>query len=406
VTRAVMLAGLRKRLFDLALAARIAVAAVVRFGLAGAFRQLRAYLRDNRNVVAGAADRYVRRGRDTYAASALPPLASRAFLDYLVEEVATFNGRRLSPMVMALVSVSSRCPYRCRHCYAADQLRAEEAVPLDRIVAAVADVGRLGLPNVFLTGGEPMMRRDDLPAILAPARDAGVASWLVSTGFGMDRDALGALLPFGLAGVVISLDSRDPERTNAAKGHPEAFARATAAIRAASDIGLLVSVDCVAGPEVVDPAEYRSFLRFLASLGVHFVNFLPLQRTGGVLRHGVPAIGTDGFRRLEALMDASNRGRANRDLPIAYSPMVFEHTRGCVAGQQFVYVDPLGDVRPCPFLPEPAGNVRDVPLREIVERVRGGGERAGCYTAYEGLPAVTRLEGKPKAAAGAPEEGT
>jgi MoaA/NifB/PqqE/SkfB family radical SAM enzyme len=390
------LTGFRKRLFDVGLFFRIAWAAVRRFGPWGAIREFRQYLSDNRNLMTGASDRYVRRGRAVYAAGALPPLNSRVFVDFLLEEVHTFNHQRLGPMLVGLLSASSRCPYRCQYCYALDDLRHEEVVPAEALARAVADLGRMGVPIVFLTGGEVMMRREELPIILAPAREHGMAVYLVSSGWNMDRQALERLLPYNLTGVVISLDSRREERAVASKGHKEAFAHAVGAIRAAGELGLLVAVDCIATTETLE--DFDPFLDFLADLGVHFVNFLAPHRAGGVLKYDFPVISTEQFRDLDRLMLRNNRGRRHRRRPIAYSPMVWEHHRGCVAGQQFLYVNPLGEVRPCPFLEEPVGNIRHTPLAEIVALLRAGGERRGCYSMYEGLPALTRLGKLPKSA--------
>jgi MoaA/NifB/PqqE/SkfB family radical SAM enzyme len=386
--------GFSKRAFDVGLSLRIAGAAAARFGLFGAVGEFARYLRDNRNVFGGTSDRYVRRGRDVYVAGALPPLSSRVSVDYLLDEIQTFNHRQLAPMVMALLSVTSRCPYRCRYCYALDELRQGEAVPAEALARAVGDLGRMRIPTVFLTGGELMMRREELPVILAPAREHGTAVYLVSSGWGMDRAALEALLPYNVVGVVVSLDSRREDRVREAKGHPDAFAHALAAIRAAREVGLLVGVDCIATTEILE--DFEAYVDFLSGLEVHFVNFLAPHRVGGVEKLGFPVITTDQFKVLEALMQASNRGRVHRGRPIAYSPMVWEHSRGCVAGQQFVYVDPLGNVRPCPFLQETAGNIRDTPLSEIVSRVHAGGERRGCFSFYERLPSRTRLGNLPK----------
>ena len=84
-------------------------------------------------------------------------------------------------------------------------------------------------------------------------------------------------------------------------------------------------------------------------------------------------------------MDRVNCGRAHRDDPIAYSAVVWERRRGCSAGQQFLYVDPRGDVRPCPFLKLPAGNIVDTPIEEVIDAMRAVGEQGGCYGQYEGL---------------------
>jgi MoaA/NifB/PqqE/SkfB family radical SAM enzyme len=393
MSRVSFVTGIGRRWFDLTLSFRVLAAGARRLGLVAFPRELSRYLRDNRNLLAGAADRYVQRDGQIYAAAALPPLSSRAFVEYLCDEVETFNHKKLSPIVMALVSVTCRCPYRCAYCYALEELRDEEVVPAAALARSLADLERLKIPTVFLTGGEVMMRREELPTILEPCRASGTAVWLVSSGWGMTREALEGLLPSGLCGVVISLDSCREDEVRKMKGHPDAFKNALGAIEAATSLDLLVSVDCIATPRLLEPGELEAFMEFLASRGVHFVNFLPLQKTGGALREKVPFLTTQQFMELDRLMRAANRGRRHRGWPLAYSPMVWEAQRGCTAGQQFVFVNPLGEVRPCPFLREPVGNIRDTPLAEVVGRMRGGGERQGCYVMYAGLPTRTRLGG-------------
>jgi len=385
-----VVSGAGKAWIDAHLAARVACAGIRRMGPARFVRELRAYLRDNRNLLKGSADRYVRRGRHVYAASALPPLDDPRFLDYLFEEVVSFNAHRMSPLVFALLSVSSRCPYRCRHCYALDELRAEEVVPVEALESAIRDLGELRVPSVFLTGGEAMMRKDDLPRLLRAARESGVDAWLVTSGWGCDRDSLAPLAALGLLGVVVSLDSADPARAIESKSHRDAFTNAVTCIAAARDLGLIASVDCMVGPDLLEEAGFDAYLAFLQSLGVHFVNFFPPHRIGGAATHDVPPLSTPDLKRLESLMDRNNRGAANRHRPIAYSAVVWEAGRGCVGGQQFVYVNPLGEVRPCPFLPKPAGVITQTPLREIVAAIRGAGEQPGCFDLYDGLPEAFR----------------
>lgn len=386
----VVLSGWRKGLFDAGLALRVAFAGSRRLGLRRFVRELRAYLRDNRNLLKGSADRYVRRGRDVMAASALPPLNDPRFLDYLLDEVTSFNAGRLSPLVFVLLSVSARCPYRCRYCYALDDLRNEEVVPVESLEAAIRDLGRLRVPSVFLTGGEAMMRKDDLPRLLAAARESGVDAWLVTSGWGCDRASLAPLVDLGLRGVVVSLDSADPALAIESKSHKDAYANATTCIAAARDLGLVVSVDCMVGPDLLTDEGFGAYLAFLQSLGVQFVNFFPPHRIGGAAKNDVASLTTAELKRLEALMERNNRGAPNRDRPIAYSAVVWEAGRGCVGGQQFVYVNPLGEVRPCPFLPKPIGTITQVSLADIIRRLRARGEQPGCFDLYDGLPEAFR----------------
>jgi MoaA/NifB/PqqE/SkfB family radical SAM enzyme len=380
-----VLRGPRKWLVDLWLMVRVVVRGLGALGPLGLIRELRAYLRDNRNLLDGSADRYLLRDGEVFAASAMPAVNSGRFVRYLLDEIVTFNHKQPSPMFFALLSTSSRCPYRCRHCYALSELGDEEVVPVDALERTIRGLASRDVRNIFLTGGEVMYRADELPALLAATADDVDAFWLVSTSWRMDRAALEPLLPHKLKGVVISLDGHHEAQVNKLKGHREAFANAVSAIRAAVDLGLLVSVDCMVDAELLDENEYLDYIAFLRGLGVHFVNFFPAHTIGGVEKYDIPTLSNEQLLHLEALMDRVNCGRAHRDDPIAYSAVVWERRRGCSAGQQFLYVDPRGDVRPCPFLKLPAGNIVDTPIEEVIDAMRAVGEQGGCYGQYEGL---------------------
>ncbi len=390
-----LVTGWAKRTVELRLTWRLLREGRYRWGLVGFLRELWRYLRDNRNIFVGAGAHYVKivDRNEIYAATALPPINRRRFVDYVLDEIESFNRRGMAPLVFTLLSVSSRCPYRCPYCYAQGELCGEsEALSIDTIVAAISDLRSWRVPSVFLTGGEPMMRKDELPQLLERCRTLRTAFWLVTTGWDVDLPFLERMKPMGLRGLVISLDSSDPAAAVRSKGHPEAFDVAMGAIQAAHDAGLVVSVDTMvpAGSPLLEQAGYDAFLDFLTERGVHFLNLFPPHPSGAAEAHDLPALPAEDIHRLEALMKASN-GRQGTQ-PLAYAAIVWEFRRGCVGGQQFIYIDPQGEVRACPFLKRSAGNIRTETLAKVLTRLRGQGEQFGCFTAFEGLEASKRTD--------------
>jgi uncharacterized radical SAM superfamily Fe-S cluster-containing enzyme len=69
-----------------------------------------------------------------------------------------------------LLEVTRRCNLACKFCF--ENSRAEADPPLQQIKDWIADLVRPGQTLVQLSGGEPCMR-DDLPAIIAYAKEAG-----------------------------------------------------------------------------------------------------------------------------------------------------------------------------------------------------------------------------------------
>lgn len=369
--------GTEKALLEARIVGALLARGVAWAGPAAFGRAFRDYLRSPRNLLRGGPGRYVRsRYGEVFAATAMPPLNDPSFPDLVAEEVMAIAEGRPLPLLFGLLSVSSRCPYRCPHCYALPELGPEEAVPLEALVQAVRDLAEAGARAVFFTGGEPLMRVEDLPVLVRTAREAGLRCFLVTTGHRADREVLARLAEGGLAGVIVSLDGRDAATVARSKGNPGAFDVAVSALRAAVQVGLLASVDCMVGPEVLDPEGFDRYLDFVGDLGVHFVNFFPAHPSGGAAVHGRFGLTPAEHARLESLMARNNRGARPR--PLAWSAAVWEAPRGCVGGHQFIYVNPLGQVRACPFLPRPVGDIVQGRLRDILATLRTGPAPSGC----------------------------
>src|SRR5262252_2597712 len=79
-------------------------------------------------------------------------------------------GRRLRSL---RVSVTDRCNLRCRYCMPEAEyvwLALEELLTFEELRELVSAFPELGLDNVRLTGGEPLMR-SDLPRLVRTLRE-------------------------------------------------------------------------------------------------------------------------------------------------------------------------------------------------------------------------------------------
>ena len=81
----------------------------------------------------------------------------------------------------------------------------------------------LGVLQLALTGGEPMLRRD-LDALVAAGRDAGLYSTLVTGATLFTRERAEQLKEAGLDHVQVSVQSPDPEENDRIAGN-RSFAR-------------------------------------------------------------------------------------------------------------------------------------------------------------------------------------
>src|SRR3954468_13691102 len=108
------------------------------------------------------------------------------------------------------VSVTDKCNFRCTYCMPAEGLEwlgRDEILSFEEIARLVGVLAQLGVDEVRLTGGEPLVRRD-LPALVKMlAETAGVRDLSLTTnGVLLDRLA-GPLVEAGLQRLNVSLDS-------------------------------------------------------------------------------------------------------------------------------------------------------------------------------------------------------
>ena len=108
------------------------------------------------------------------------------------------------------VSVTDRCNFRCQYCMPAEGLPwldREEILTFEEIARLVGLFGAMGVHDVRLTGGEPLVRRDfpRLARMLADIDDVHDLS-VTTNGYLLERDAE-ALVDAGINRFNVSIDS-------------------------------------------------------------------------------------------------------------------------------------------------------------------------------------------------------
>jgi cyclic pyranopterin phosphate synthase len=128
------------------------------------------------------------------------------------EQLVDGHGRHIADV---RVSVTDRCNFRCQYCMPAEGLpwldRAE-ILRFDEITRVVGVLAQMGVHDVRLTGGEPLVRRDfPVLAGMLAAVD-GVTDLSVTTnGYLLERDAE-ALVRAGVHRFNVSIDSLQRDR--------------------------------------------------------------------------------------------------------------------------------------------------------------------------------------------------
>jgi cyclic pyranopterin phosphate synthase len=129
-----------------------------------------------------------------------------------VEPLVDGHGRLISDL---RVSVTDRCNFRCQYCMPADGLPwldREDILRFEEIERVVRVLAGMGVTDLRLTGGEPLVRREFPRLVSMLSRVDGIQDLSLTTnGYLLERDAA-ALVDAGITRVNVSIDSLQRDR--------------------------------------------------------------------------------------------------------------------------------------------------------------------------------------------------
>lgn len=236
-------------------------------------------------------------------------------------------GRRATDLRISLID---KCNLRCTYCMPADGLpwlAKEQLLTLEEVTRIVrVGVRDLGIRELRLTGGEPMVRKD-LVDIIAAIRSEhpDLPISMTTNGVGLDTKAQ-ALKDAGLTRINVSLDTLHAE-VFAELTRRDHFPRVLAGIDAALAVGLTpVKINAVLMRGVNDH-EAGPLLRWALERGLElrFIEHMPLDADKKWVRDGL-------------VTAAEIREQLSEEFHLEVSP---EHRNGAPA-ERFIVTDASG----------------------------------------------------------------
>lgn len=129
-----------------------------------------------------------------------------------MEPLVDSYGRRIKSM---RISITDKCNFRCTYCMPAEGLpwlKKAEILSYEEIVRISKVAASMGIEQIRLTGGEPLVRRD-VPDLVRQLRQLpGLRSLSLTTNGVLLKDQAKALAEAGLTRINVSLDSLSREK--------------------------------------------------------------------------------------------------------------------------------------------------------------------------------------------------
>ena len=271
-----------------------------------------------------------------------------------------------------IAELSYQCPLHCPYCSNPVDIgdpKHRRELETEDWVRVFAQARGLGVLQLALTGGEPMLRRD-LAALCEGAREAGLYSSLITAGTLFTRERAEALRAAGLDHVQISIQSPNPEENDRIAGN-RSFEKKIASARVAKELGFPLTINCVLHRQNLDRIE--ELLELALELGAQRLELANTQYYGWAVINQEALMPS--WEQLQRGEEAVKRFRERVgpavDVLWVLPDFYEELPKPCMGGwgRTAMVITPGGDVLPCQAASTIPGlefaNVREHPLEWI-----------------------------------------
>jgi pyrroloquinoline quinone biosynthesis protein E len=295
----------------------------------------------------------------------------------MVASVTSSPDASAEPRPYTLVAeLTYRCPLACVYCSnPLDFARHRDELDTETWLRVLGDAEALGVVQLNLSGGEPLLRKD-LEPLVAEAERLQLYTNLITSGLPLARARLADLRDAGLDNVQLSLQDVTPEGAERISSKA-AFEHKLEVARWVKELGLPLTLNVVLHrenlprvPEIIALAE---------SLGADRLELANTQYLGWALPNRAALLPTAEQLATARACAAEARQRLAGKMELLFvTPDYYaERPRPCMDGwaRRFMLVSPTGLVLPCHLAHTLPGlewwSVRDRSLAEIWGRSPG-----------------------------------
>lgn len=316
----------------------------------------------------------------TRMADRLPAESFDTFIDLcrsidLVDGQGQFAGRlvrnrpsiaHLSAPLRVYLSCTKACNFSCQHCYSASGNPYPDELTTAEIKELVDEMARIGSYQLFIGGGEPLVRAD-LPEIIRHANLREVTTAMSTNAVAATPAVIKSLQGLRIESVKVSMEGAGPASYDAIRGEPGAFRAALRGIANLRELAVPIYLHRVfMQPNV---AEARALVRLAEQVDVDLVVLDTIMPVGRAAERPELLLNPGEMARLWDEVEAL---RADTKITLQIRRRVpFERSKylgaGCTCGQTTCHVDARGNVAPSAFLQgiKTAGSIRQQSLQRI-----------------------------------------
>lgn len=264
---------------------------------------------------------------------------------------------------LILMDPTSACNLHCTGCWAAEYGN-KLNLTYDEMSDIVKQGKELGIHFYMFTGGEPLVRRDDIIKLCKEHNDCEFLAF--TNGTLVDQKFCDEMKSVGNLMLAISLEG-SPEVNDFRRGEG-VYGRVMDAMDLLKENGLIFGTSICYTSKNCESVTSREFIDLMVSKGCRYAlyfHYMPVGNDASVELLPTP----------EQRIATKNRIRAIRNLEHGEGLFTMdfqndgEYMDGCIAGgRNYFHINANGDAEPCVFIHYSDSNIREHSLLEILKR--------------------------------------
>ena len=211
-----------------------------------------------------------------------PGYGSKAFKSFFEGEANRVvpHLKKTNRFTNIFIAFTKKCPLQCEHCFEWDTLNSKEKLSLTDIKNIIVKFQDKGTSQIQLTGGEPLLRINDIVEILKSTRPE-TEFWVLTSGYNLtDENARRTSKNAGLTGVAISLDHFDPKQHNQFRSFNKSYEWVETAVKSSLAVNLVTALSVCVTRAFVTKENLMQYAELAKQLGVSFIQILEPKAVG------------------------------------------------------------------------------------------------------------------------------
>lgn len=247
-----------------------------------------------------------------------------------------------------IAELTYRCPLRCPYCSnPLDFARHGDEIDTDTWLRVFHEAEALGVVQLHLTGGEPLLR-DDLELLIEGAAKLDLYTNLITSGIPLTFERLARLRALGLNSVQVSLQSAKPAESDCIAGAPS-FHRKLEVMEWVKSLELPLTMNVVLHRDNL--GEVADLVALAENLSVDRLELANTQYLGWALQNRAALLPTREQLERARTMAADARARLQGKMEVVFvTPDYYSlYPKSCMDGwgRRFIVVNPEGLALPC-----------------------------------------------------------